>query len=483
MLIECPNCGHQMIQRLGRNSFPCPNCTEVVRLANTQQPHDAIPRRQQTMSTSHYQAMVELRKATLARRAGNRLAEVVALRRALYYDPQYLKAHIRLGRIAPYPEEQRKHLLAAYRLAPDNHEVITLLSRLQATMSAAQANEHFGDDAPVQRAQEAQVETTLHICPQCRGTLRIRHETRQVVCIYCGYYEDLAQEDLQQRDLSALLRERIQKPRYEVDSTAFRCGNCAASWVTNNQLMPQCPYCSSAQIVVRDDLGAFAAPDGLIPLRISREKAHEVVHEAVDTFRERLHNLWNGNRIATLDLNAVYLPFWVFDALIDIRMQSVFDFVAFRPLEYPTREAARSDEAYRFIREHGYHIGVVAERTVRNHLVARLGRYDQKLAVPYGIGVLDSPAELPDVAVEQAVERVRAILSRAIGTHYAKAAPITFVTEFEETNVRQLLVPVWLGVIHETDGDTRPFLVNGSTGRVVLGSARSNRNPNPSPSR
>jgi hypothetical protein len=39
----------------------------------------------------------------------------------------------------------------------------------------------------------------------------------------------------------------------------------------------------------------------------------------------------------------------------------------------------------------------------------------------------------------------------------------------KQMHFRLLLLPVWVGMLEEQDGDRRPALVNGQTGKVVLG--------------
>jgi hypothetical protein len=42
----------------------------------------------------------------------------------------------------------------------------------------------------------------------------------------------------------------------------------------------------------------------------------------------------------------------------------------------------------------------------------------------------------------------------------------------QQMSFRLLLLPVWSATVFEKDGDVRPALVNGQTGRVALGKAR-----------
>jgi hypothetical protein len=48
---------------------------------------------------------------------------------------------------------------------------------------------------------------------------------------------------------------------------------------------------------------------------------------------------------------------------------------------------------------------------------------------------------------------------------------ITIFSAVRDMNFRLLLLPVWVATLTEEDGDLRTALVNGQTGRVVLGKA------------
>jgi hypothetical protein len=54
---------------------------------------------------------------------------------------------------------------------------------------------------------------------------------------------------------------------------------------------------------------------------------------------------------------------------------------------------------------------------------------------------------------------------------------ITVFTNVVQMGFRLVLAPVWVATLTEKDGDVRTALVNGQTGKVVLGKAQKPRRP------
>jgi hypothetical protein len=49
---------------------------------------------------------------------------------------------------------------------------------------------------------------------------------------------------------------------------------------------------------------------------------------------------------------------------------------------------------------------------------------------------------------------------------------VTVMPMMKQMTFRLLLLPVWSVTLFEEDGEVRPVLVNGQTGKVVLGKAK-----------
>jgi hypothetical protein len=54
-------------------------------------------------------------------------------------------------------------------------------------------------------------------------------------------------------------------------------------------------------------------------------------------------------------------------------------------------------------------------------------------------------------------------------------AEVNIFPSVKQMQFQLLLMPVWVGVLHEADGDIRAALVNGQNGTVVLGKAKKPR--------
>jgi Zn-finger nucleic acid-binding protein len=456
MFANCPNCNNEMYISTRYDTSTCLRCGQVVQSVKY------LKSREKSLSEDHFQALRQMRRARLARRAKDRRTEIHALRQALHHDSQLVKAHIRLGLVLPDIKERRKHLMIARRLEPDNMEVLTHLSRLHASLSPEQAAKLFGDEAPVKSAETMATETDVMMCPRCRGEMQSDFTAGELQCTYCGYSEALADEQsVDSRsvfsDVSAQVDEGV---RWEIGGRLMQCDNCSAQWTYDTRIATHCPYCRSVQVIVRDAENTFRRPDGLIPFQLDRQQARAHIDERLQHWRERVASLFDPNTVKHVDLTAAYLPFWVFDHLIDIRLQTEFDVVAFKPAQINDPRA--SSDNY-------YHLGIPAVRSVPTQLTNQLGSYYRRTMHAYTDGILNHPAEIYDIPLDKAVLRARAMMAKSIGTRVHRESNLKYSTDFSEASYQLLLAPVWLAMLYEVDGDTRPALANGQTGKVVLG--------------
>lgn len=458
MLGQCPHCGEEIYLSSRRSESICYRCGNLVA-------HKAvnIPTRSGSLPQAHYQAMMEMRQARNWRREKNRPNEIRSLRRALHYNPRLLQAHLRLGRILPDVRERRKHLLAARRIDPENMEAITLLSRLHAQLTPEQAARFFGDEAPVKAAEQVHTETQEMECPRCRGALRSKPAEGRLECPHCGYQEALPDADARLSDVQARMAENLGKTRWQIGERLMACDHCGAQWAHETRLSTHCPYCQSAHIVLRDSVGSFQQPDGVIPFATDELLAQEAIEKRLERFQSRLRNLFDSQRVKRIVLRPVYLPFWVFDEPIDIRLQTEFDVVGFKHPHVDPRTTTPG---------RSYDLGICGVKTIPQRYTQQLGRYFRFSMRQYVPGILDHPAEIYEVPLNQAVLRARSLLAMAVGSSVARYTKDIFASDFSGASYQLVLAPVWLGTLYEEDGDVRSALVNGQTRQVVLGRSR-----------
>jgi hypothetical protein len=459
MLIDCPNCQREMYLSTRFDTSECLHCGHLI-----DDPSHFLPTRNLQPET-HFQALQQMRRARHARRADNRNGEIRALKQAVHYNPQLIQAHIRLGRILPDERERRRHLTIARRIEPDNMEAINLLAEMQARLSPAEAAKIFGDEAPVKAIDEVQTQAVELQCPVCRAALRSNPNDGNLECYFCGYSERYEHAFITESTVRERLIETISTTQWQVGQRVMNCSNCSAQWAHESRLSTSCPYCNSSQIVVSDALSSFQPPDGVIPFTVTEKQALAAIQGRLKTFSEQLIAVIDPNAIKQAVLNAVYIPFWVFDQPIHSSIQTEFDVVGFKVAD---SELRIPQQAWR---KSTYDLAVPAVKTIPSQLTQQLGNYYRQAMIPYQAGVLEHPAEIYEIPLNKAVIRARTLLSRAMSTDAARRANLMF-TDFSQTGIQLVMAPVWLATLYEVDGEIRSVLVNGQTEKVILGQSR-----------
>jgi hypothetical protein len=107
--------------------------------------------------------------------------------------------------------------------------------------------------------------------------------------------------------------------------------------------------------------------------------------------------------------------------------------------------------------------------------VRRLGGYDFTAIVGYEPSLLAKySAGLYSMDFDEASLEARARIGQYMRDKHGRGTygtNVSIFTGFKQMTFRLLLLPVWVATLYEEDGDIRPALVNGQTGKVVLGKA------------
>ncbi len=113
-------------------------------------------------------------------------------------------------------------------------------------------------------------------------------------------------------------------------------------------------------------------------------------------------------------------------------------------------------------------------------LADQLDDYDVGAAVAYQPTLLAKyPAALYDIDFDQAALEAQGKVSDHMRSRYGESGErnveVQVFTSVRQMSFTLLLLPVWVATLYERDGDVRSALVNGQTGRVVLGKAQKGR--------
>ncbi|MFN8377882.1 MAG: hypothetical protein U0452_04350 [Anaerolineae bacterium] len=415
----------------------------------------------------------------------DRVGAMEQFKLALQIQDNFSDAYLWLAKLAADDATKRDHLGAILANDPGHHEALVRMMALDGRITEAEAEEILSrpyEPTPAELpADQVPASTAALLCPKCGGHLEVQDDG-DVVCRFCGHVLDL--EDLSELDsagdvLGAALLERRARPvRWLIGSRLVHCSQCGAErTLMRDQMSAQCAFCGSAQVMVQDALGVFEQPDGLIPFRVTEEAAKAAVRDALKGVGERIRGFVDvGNQVVSATVAGLYLPFWVFDAQVEVTV-TVQD-----------KRAAMGDRRRLQLGDTGYrretlHDGVTGlfvpgVTSPSRDLLAELGDFDMDTMRPYEPALLATyPAGLYTLDVDKT-----SLDARSIAARRARERALAMASSSEEISVTALpvqmsfmlvLAPVWVCTLYERDGDVRTALVQGLTGDVVMGRARS----------
>ena len=212
-----------------------------------------------------------------------------------------------------------------------------------------------------------------------------------------------------------------------------------------------------------------------MPFAIGESDAIEQVREALGSGFERFKGWFNDNRYQRIAAEGVFLPYWVFDAATDVTRT------------YRIRENTKSssnlfqlDSSVLTLTDRysdgAYNVLIPGVKQPAPWMLARIGKFDVGHTRAYTPEVIaQHGAELYTTDFDKASLEAHSAVSQAMRDKY------NVTTQAEQTisvfsivtpiSFRLMLLPVWAVTISERDGEVRPALVNGQTGKVALGKA------------
>jgi ribosomal protein L37AE/L43A len=399
---------------------------------------------------------------------------IKALYRCLEYLPDFTDAHLWLGRLLDNPDERRKHLREVLAIDLNHLEATHELMILEGDLAPDHRMDAF--TMPTVRQADAVVntDTTTPLCPQC-GSPRLSDDDGESVwiCESCGTRVEHAERSLGTVTslTRAMLKRRAQPVVWVVGERLLTCGRCAAQrTVSAEVLASDCPFCGSTQVVLQDALNTLTQPEGIVPFKLSRKLALESINAALETRFERVKGWLSDNRVSRVVIEGVFLPYWVFDVSTQVTRTYIVS-------KHGDRNAVLSNSMAmtETLQDAVLDLMVPGVKQPAPELLERLGKFDLSEAVIYQPeAIAQHSAELYTRDFDRAALDAHSRVSDLMRERHSRQ-----VSNFEQTlgvssliksmGFRLLLLPVWAAVLMERDGDVRPAVVNGQTGRVVLG--------------
>lgn len=110
-------------------------------------------------------------------------------------------------------------------------------------------------------------------CPQCDGILDFDPESGGLICPYCGYKEEIEQDEKRAEELDFNKAECIENCNWGVEIKTVICKSCGAETVYDNlEISGVCPYCGSNQVMEAKDVNTIA-PGGVCIFKVTEKEA------------------------------------------------------------------------------------------------------------------------------------------------------------------------------------------------------------------
>jgi predicted RNA-binding Zn-ribbon protein involved in translation (DUF1610 family) len=486
--LNCPECDARYAFDLENTQFYCPECghrpstgvderaAEIrakgkrpdVRIANESQIN---PRAISLFNTAHDYLFSE-----------NQDAAIASLHDALEIQPDFADAHLWIAKISRDESVQREHLseiLAHEPNHPEARRMIMVLNGQLTPAMAAVADDPYRMPELKIAAEPVSAEGRILRCPQCGGDLTANARTGEVHCAFCGYAAHMPRplhadgDDLFIR----LLERRGQSTQWLVGMRVLHCNNCGAERTLGAQeLSSRCGFCGSNQVIEQDALHSLEQPDALLPFQITREDAGQRIKTQLRSAGERLKGLWDTNKVASATLHGYYLPFWIFDAMVEVRRTRIDHAPSgdrFTPVA--TRIAAAHQVST--FQDMVDDVEICAVQSPPVALLRKISDYDTSALVAYDPALLALyPAQTYTTNFDAAALDARSVIAAYMRHKHSQRdfsdhdrVTIQVFSTVQQMQFRLALLPVWIANLTEVDADRRLALVNGQTGRVVLG--------------
>jgi predicted RNA-binding Zn-ribbon protein involved in translation (DUF1610 family) len=327
-------------------------------------------------------------------------------------------------------------------------------------------------------------------CVQCGAKVTFDPRSRSLKCPYCGHEQaiaDSAEEAAvveRKYEEAVFRRARAGGVRLSGRSSQVRCSGCGAVVLLEDTVVTEnCPYCGTHLDNQPEHAQEMIAPESLIPFGVD-------LRQARDSFEKWLHGLWFApselKRVANLgQLNAVYVPYWTYDAMTYTRYSGMRGDNYTVTETYTSRDASGnpvtrtrtvtkvrwrpvSGEVQHFFDD----VLVCASRSVPPHLVRGLEPWDLHELEPFkdeflaGLKTERYAIDLEEglaLAKELMQPTIDALIRQDIGGDHQRI--IEKRTRYLGVTFKHCLLPVWTASYRYHD-KLYQILINGRTGRV-----------------
>ncbi len=318
-------------------------------------------------------------------------------------------------------------------------------------------------------------------CPACGAPLEFSVEKQMLVCDSCDseYPQDMIQkeqnqpnENEKQGKIDWNIEGYVRKQNQMGEQSGFICTSCGAEVVSDGDTVAtECMYCGNP-VVMTENVSGMVTPDMVIPFKIDKKKAEEMLHEFYKGKLLLPDAFTKNNRLSKI--SGVYVPFWLFSCTGNGNV--IFD---------ATKVKKWSDSDYNYTRTEYYEvyrsgqigftkIPVDASTKMEDNYMDGIEPFNYNDLVDFSpMYMAGYFADKFDVSVAECSERAneRVITStedefRKTVKGYTSVNKKSAFVQMTGEDINYALLPVWM-LNTKYEGTMYQFAINGQTGQVA----------------
>ena len=477
----CPRCQQPMRLDTQSGFWVCPNKHRVPETLDEAQTRMKAKGERPSVTLT-YRGKLEARTKSVFETAhdylwqGDPTRAVQIFKQAVDLQPDFVDAYLWLAKLTDDPTQKRHYLDDVLARDPGHIEALRLLMVLNGEMTPEEAERSIQAADPRRQQAEGAVKATTQtlICPVCGGGLTVDEASGRVVCKFCGYLAPLEKRsDREGGTLGvALLKRRAQAVQWVIGERLLRCKQCGTErTIPAGRLSHVCPFCGANAVIESDALKTVEKPDTLLPFVVTEDQAKLAIRERLNKLDQRMAGLLDDNRVAHAVIEGLFVPLWVFDALVNVSQTTTDQRMP------NSRDQVRTFKPYENIQFQDGMVGVPVFGMKQPPILKHISEYELSSAQAYDPKLLArTPAALYDIDFDAASLTARSHITQTMRDRYERGSgqsvEVKVYANVLQMTFMLMLVPVWIATLYERDGEVRAAVVNGQTGAVALGDSR-----------
>ena len=300
-------------------------------------------------------------------------------------------------------------------------------------------------------------------CPSCGGTMFFKPGSQSLLCQSCGHKETIPElvSKIPVNEMDFLAAKNTASHDWGMEAKLVTCKQCGAETIQNKlQLSGMCPFCGSTTVEAADPEQDIMAPNGVIPFKITEERALYI-------FKEWIKDRFLAPELLAQDaqLNkfyAIYVPLFTFDVLTVNRFTGHY-----------TENNRTLFKCGKFQHQVDDFPVVASKQLCSDKLLLNVMKdYRTREAKPYTPDALAGfPCEHYSIGLNEAWNSVGKDMDLYLRNQANKQDETKFLmgidmaTDYFNLKYKYLIVPVWINSFYY-DNKLYMIAINGQTGKI-----------------